>query len=378
MIASPGRARKHPRQVMVLLAADDDAASRASAPAARTAAARSPRLRNDSRSAAHSSSSRRASIAKPAARYARVIDVDVGGQQARQDQRAAGRRSAPESRAPAARARRPRCWRARGRCRAATSARLPTRVATVVTRLSARFSSVVATASESTSSASPRAAGHSSAAAIDRIPDPQPRSTNRSTCAVVQLLRPSRSPGASTRGRPCRTRGPDRCRSPDRRRPRAARPSSAGSRSCGRRAARGSTASRRRATRPRAPRGGEIVIGSGETPAARRRAQAASISASTSASISGAHCARITDRPPSTRRMVSGVADLDAAGQRADGVGQHLGRGRRDRDRQLDPRWTRAVPAECARQRTTRRFASRRRRFRASRILRLRFTDGFS
>src|SRR3954452_23444669 len=48
-----------------------------------------------------------------------------------------------------------------------------------------------------------------------------------------------------------------------------------------------------------------IEIGSGDTPAARRGAQAASISLITSASMSGAHCARIIARPPSTRRIVS-------------------------------------------------------------------------
>src|SRR3954465_3591018 len=48
-----------------------------------------------------------------------------------------------------------------------------------------------------------------------------------------------------------------------------------------------------------------IEIGSGETPAARSRPHAASISSTTSCSSSGAHCAKISDCPAATRMIVS-------------------------------------------------------------------------
>ncbi len=120
-----------------------------------------------------------------------------------------------------------------------------------------------------------------------------------------------------------------------------------------------------------------IDIGSGDTPAARRRAQAASISATTSCSMSGAHCARISDRPPSTRRMVSvsriSTPPVSAPTASASTSAATDGTSTASSIQRVDTR-----RAQAQRQRTMRRFASRRRRLRASRILRLRFTEGFS
>ena len=286
-------------------------------------------------------------------------------------------RCAPETRAPAGPARRPRCWPAPGRCRRATSPRLPTRVATVVMRLSARFSSAVATASGSTSSARPRAAGHSSAAAIDRMPDPQPRSTNRSTwraasssaIAITSRVEawppvPNARPGsmsitrsvaaaggASQLGRMTKLRP---TRSARKYRFQTSRHSS----SCG-------LAARDRHRVGRHARGAQ--------------ARAGGLDLGDDLVLDVGRALREDQRPPTLDAKDGlGVADLDPARQRADGVSEHLGRGRRNLDRELDPiAWTRGR-AQAQRQRTMRRFASRRRRLRASRILRLRFTEGFS
>ena len=81
------------------------------------------------------------------------------------------------------------------------------------------------------------------------------------------------------------------------------------------------------------------------------------------------------------------VADLDPAGDLPDRVRHQLGRLERDLNLDLRPNRSRhlshlaldRVSASSERaQRMTRRLASRRRRFRASRILRFRFTEGFS
>ena len=132
-----------------------------------------------------------------------------------------------------------------------------------------------------------------------------------------------------------------------------------------------------------------IEIGSGETPAARSRV-ARRLDLRDDLVLELRRALRQDQRLPGLDPKDGlGVADLDAAGQRADGVGQDLGRadgtaiassiqcvdtGGANPTGRPSP----FTICDLARQRTTRRFASRRRRLRASRILRLRFTDGFS
>ena len=247
-------------------------------------------------------------------------------------------------------------------------------------RLRARFSSAVATASGSTSSASPRAAGHSSAAAIDRIPDPQPRSTKRSTAGRAAMLLGHRDHQA----RRCVAAGPERAARIDvdhaigrrRRRRVPARPNDEAAADAQRaevllpdvaplvlvRLA----AARRRSGRARRP-------------AARRRAQAASTSAD-DLGLQLRRALRQDQRRARPRREGSsprrGSRPRPSARRRRQPALRP--RADRERDRELDPARGRRRRAHASAQRTMRRFASRRRRLRASRILRLRFTDGFS
>ena len=218
----------------------------------------------------------------------------------------------------------------------ATSPRLPTRVATVVMRLSARFSSAVATASGSTSSAVPRAAGHSSAAAIDRMPDPQPRSTNRVDLARRQLLGhrdhetgrgvaagPERAPRIDvdhTVGRRRRRRvpaRPDDEAASDPQRAEVSLPDVAPLVLVG-------LAARDRHRVGRHARGAQ--------------ARAGGLDLGDDLLLDVGRALREDQRPPTLDPEDGlGVADLDPARQRADGVSEHLGRDRRNVDGELDP-----------------------------------------